>query len=515
MDESRSVEDLVKENESLRQQLARRSWAERLVGAGAAGAASLAVLVVVGPRLVDAMRRWVETHRREPGRLHVDETADVLAAIVRRVVAVGALALVAALLSTALHVHQNWLLMRQNEKLDTQNHLVEAQRRAGLMFELTSILEAVESLRKEWARVEPADVTRLKNDVATQLKQTPGESETELIVNRHVAEQFGVAAVRARQQARAGDQAALRQQALSDRLQRLENLADAQEMKQALEAFQRRGQKPMLSVTGGLVPDPLWLADGMVGRVVALSIALRPYRYLALTGERKPDTDRVSERAEEEGPTLVRAALSPERGQLLQTLVRSGVAIGPIVSAGAEFRFADLRFARLERRDMSQVQLSGADLSDAVLESLQAHGIDLQEASLQRSQAQFAVLDDANLRRARLDRVVLTRASLREAVLQEASLRGANLSGADLTGSNLVDADLQGTYLSPLLAGADLRGARLDGAIAPDARWIDQLNALTPVPKGWDASRWQLKQELAKGLFHTADGETVWVLRPR
>jgi hypothetical protein len=69
-----------------------------------------------------------------------------------------------------------------------------------------------------------------------------------------------------------------------------------------------------------------------------------------------------------------------------------------------------LRFANLSNADLSYVNLSGADM-------------------------QFANLSNANL----------SNATLTGANLTQADLRGANLTGANLTGANLEDADLGST----------------------------------------------------------------------
>ncbi len=78
------------------------------------------------------------------------------------------------------------------------------------------------------------------------------------------------------------------------------------------------------------------------------------------------------------------------------------------------------------------VSLSGAVLSDVVLNS--------------------AALTDADL-----NSTVLTDADLNSAALTDADLSGADLSGALLSGADLTGADLRGADLS----GADLRGAKV------------------------------------------------------
>ena len=95
-------------------------------------------------------------------------------------------------------------------------------------------------------------------------------------------------------------------------------------------------------------------------------------------------------------------------------------------------------------------RLAGADLS----------GLNLGEARLDR-----ADLTDVNLSGA-----ILLRANLSEARLRGADLSGANLTGArllhsDFSNANLQKADLSGTRAhGAVFNGADLRGTRLDNA---------------------------------------------------
>jgi len=51
---------------------------------------------------------------------------------------------VITLIGLLIAIRANYLFEEQNRKLDTQNYLMEAERRASLMFELTSILEQIQ-----------------------------------------------------------------------------------------------------------------------------------------------------------------------------------------------------------------------------------------------------------------------------------------------------------------------------------------------------------------------------------
>ena len=115
-----------------------------------------------------------------------------------------------------------------------------------------------------------------------------------------------------------------------------------------------------------------------------------------------------------------------------------------------------LRF-RSALPDLSSVNLSGADLSDAKL-----YYIDLRGANLSRAYLSPVDLTGANLRGASLCGSNLSGAGLCRAKLGRADLSYANLSGANLAGANLQDANLQWTNLGEArVVRCDFAGARM------------------------------------------------------
>lgn len=139
-----------------------------------------------------------------------------------------------------------------------------------------------------------------------------------------------------------------------------------------------------------------------------------------------------------------------------------------------------MRQARLDRADMTRLDLSGTDLTQASLKGARMEDADLRGSLLRETDLQGAVLRrayleqtnlkegnlrSANLREARLDGVILSGASLNEADLRRASVVRANLRLADLDKANLRGADLTQAFLFEAhLRGADLRGSTLRGA---------------------------------------------------
>ena len=152
------------------------------------------------------------------------------------------------------------------------------------------------------------------------------------------------------------------------------------------------------------------LSPALRARIVAATLAARPYRYLAYGFDRLDDDavvnaaierriDLPQTRAEVAAATTARAAfwqtdnvdpraaageltdriVSPERGQLLGTLYNAGLSdLTRLTYEGVDFSFAevrhdvlsgiDLRFGRLEFADFSRVSLAGAKFSAARLD---------------------------------------------------------------------------------------------------------------------------------------------------
>lgn len=101
--------------------------------------------------------------------------------------------------------------------------------------------------------------------------------------------------------------------------------------------------------------------------------------------------------------------------------------------------------------NLSEADLSGADIS----------GANLTEAKLIRT----------NFSRANLNGVTLTKATLIRANLRDATLIGATLWGADLRDSDLSGADLENSALS----GANMNGATYTEEQLSKARWNDNI----------------------------------------
>ena len=132
---------------------------------------------------------------------------------------------------------------------------------------------------------------------------------------------------------------------------------------------------------------------------------------------------------------------------------------------GADLTDARLNSALLEGADLALVNLRGADLANALLLGANLGEADLRGANLAGTNFAFAFLGNANL--------------------AGADLRYALLAGAELGEANLRDAELRGADLGNLEANAwaDLEGAELAGAKNLNLeRFITELASKRPRP---------------------------------
>jgi hypothetical protein len=105
------------------------------------------------------------------------------------------------------------------------------------------------------------------------------------------------------------------------------------------------------------------LSPQLIGRIVSLSKALKPYRFL-------------------DGDTLTTQASSPERGQLLISLMTSKLHISTYEQI---FTSADFSFATIEGVNLDAAMLRNVNLAHSYLENISLVGADLSYANLSHS----------------------------------------------------------------------------------------------------------------------------------
>lgn len=190
------------------------------------------------------------------------------------------------------------------------------------------------------------------------------------------------------------------------------------------------------------------LSDGLIGRIVSLSQALRPYRYL--------ENDELTDRQ-----------LSPERGQLLFSLINSNLNESTYdkIFARANFNFADLR----------EANFSGAYMKGAKLAFSFFYKANFDHAFLNDADLSYAYLEEATFRNTAMDGVDLSHANLRKSYMEGISAKNGNLEMADLR-----EIYLEGDFRSCNLEGiiiqeATMANVDLRGCTFRSLDWLDSL----------------------------------------
>jgi len=184
------------------------------------------------------------------------------------------------------------------------------------------------------------------------------------------------------------------------------------------------------------------LSEELIGRIVALSQAFRPYRYL-------------------EDNKLIPRPLSPERGQLLYALVNSTLDHETYdhIFAKANFSYSDL----------PQANFAGAYLK----------GVNLSFANLNHGTFRDAVMDGANLSQSNLNYSLFDNTLMNGANFQEAQLRYTQWFDVLARNIKLTRADVQsgifnGDFSDAVLEGILLHDATLNYVVLDKAYFYNQ-----------------------------------------
>ncbi|WP_340198828.1 pentapeptide repeat-containing protein [Ascidiimonas sp. W6] len=184
------------------------------------------------------------------------------------------------------------------------------------------------------------------------------------------------------------------------------------------------------TISPGIIAN--FLSPRLQGRIIAISNSLKPYKYLNENGE-------------------LTSPLSPERGQLLISLVLAGTNIDYIIG-NSDFSYADLSESNLLTKNLSKINLKSANLKQSVF-----HGSKLILADLSSSD------------------------------LSNSNMNFTNLSFAKLNNANINGCDFEGAYLpnSENFRGAKMDSINLQFNTVLDSLWLDKFFKLKNVPKNY------------------------------
>lgn len=192
------------------------------------------------------------------------------------------------------------------------------------------------------------------------------------------------------------------------------------------------------------------LSEELIGRIVSLSHAFRPYRYL-------------------ENNALIEKPLSPERGQLLYALVNSEL----------ELKTYDRIF---EKANFSYADLQEANFSGAYLQ-----GVNLAHSNIKRGNFKDAILNLANCQESNLERCIFDNTEMRGANFRQADLQFSEwydvlAQKLNLSFANVAEAFFNGDFSEAELEGVLLHNATLNYVVLRNAfffnsNWLERMQS--------------------------------------
>lgn len=395
--------------------------------------------IVLGSGLKQAFHKFFD-EQPQPSQ---STKAELATHIVWRLTRLGIVGFLLAILPIWLLMNQNQLLEKQNDKINLQNNLIEADRRSSLVFLMSNILDRIDQ-----------EITLQKQDAS--FKDSLGYSLSDPLIGRIAALSQGFIPYRYLE----GD--ILVEKAVSP----------------------ERGQL-LLSLAKSKLNSTSYLN---IFRSTNFNYAYLKGANLRRVDLREADLNEADlNEADLRKANLSNANLS-EANLDEADLRNAGLEWADL--SGANLSEANLREANLSEADLRLADLREAFLSKAILREADLREADLQEADLREADLRGAILSEADLRGA----------DLSEANLQGADLRGANLRRVDLRGADLRKAYLDGAFLGGAsLGGADLGGANLREADFSNIRYLilDQLKETKTLFECRNLDD-QLKQQLKK-----------------
>ena len=151
---------------------------------------------------------------------------------------------------------------------------------------------------------------------------------------------------------------------------------------------------------------------------------------------------------------------SPERGRLLEELVRNEFQVTDIDFSYAELDGAELPYAYMPRANLSWATLQDADFQEAHIPDANLRNSDLSRANFSGSFALKARFDGATLETTNFSNSQLPDATMTDGKMGSVIFKSANLMGTRFNRSDLKNSD----FRSSNLMGADFRNTNLSGS---------------------------------------------------
>ena len=170
------------------------------------------------------------------------------------------------------------------------------------------------------------------------------------------------------------------------------------------------------------------LSKTLTGRIISLSRIMKPYRYLV-------------------NDTLISKPLSPERGQLLLSLLESAIDTSFLrieIFKKGDFRYADLEGIVLSDKSLAELDLTGANLKNSKLQGCNIFKTNFVGAELSNSSIYFSYANKSVFIDCRCEGLSIIESSFEDSIFKKANLEHATFSSGTMKGSDLRETSLEG-----------------------------------------------------------------------
>ncbi|WP_170110755.1 pentapeptide repeat-containing protein [Flavilitoribacter nigricans] len=315
---------------------------------------------------------------------------------------ISVIVLIGGVMGTILLVKQNYLISEQTERLDTQNDLFKQQ---NSQIDTQNILISTQS-----------NYLRAQNDLLNrQNSLLDAQNSLFNVQNKKVEYQSELLNEQVKEtQIQSNLQDATR---ISSLVFLMSNILDE-------VSNEKRAQ------SGQNTEHGYRISDDLIGRIIALSRSLRPYKLL-------------------ENKDLSKRLLSPERGQLFISLMYAGldtVSLGKIF-AEANFSYSDIGSIRLENKFLKNVNLSNSYFPESSFINIDCSSCNLTGAVATQTVFFNTNFDSANFSGAHLTGSAFTLTSFNKTIFSGASIYATNYQLTKFTDVDLSDLNMEFVWL--------------------------------------------------------------------
>jgi len=266
-------------------------------------------------------------------------------------------------------------------------------------------------------------------------------------------------------------------------------------------------------------PQERRLSPQLIGRIVALSIALKPYRFL-------------------DGDSISAQAVSPERGQLLMGLIISNLSRSTYeqIFAAGDFSYATLENISLDGHFLRNINLSNSILTNVTMVGADFSNANFTGATLRNVRAflsgkrnkgalfdfvrfQRSIIDGADFGFCSFKQANFTGARLHNVFFQDALLSDVSWSGARLDSLDFKRARLLKLDFLPALNTASLKAHNFEDALADTMtiRSLQQLQGTRSLTLALDKPRYLISRDTpyideAGRPFVVSDSVTMYLV---